>query len=325
MKKIIGFMGNALLSIYGKYNEIKTRYLIKNLQKNKGCKYLSTRIKINQDELFDILLDLNDKGITLELLTYLIREEENMLNLKEILKENKFEYILDIGANIGYFVLFESKFSNCKKIYALEPVKRNYNLLKINCLINDNFEKIITINKGIGEKNEQSIIYVPEEGNQASLLLKNNFSHNVKKERISLITLESLINKYNISLNNVLIRMDIEGYEYNFVKNNLNLLKNMKNSWYILEFHPHIIGIDKSIDFINMLESCDFELNRVVIDYPIHISSLGNLKELGKMFFKWRIGNRWVGTISKISFDELKKAIKNNKLTKTPHLYLYKK
>ena len=73
-----------------------------------------------------------------------------------------------------------------------------------------------------------------------------------------------------------------------------------------------------------MLKEIGFKLDRVVIDYPLHISSFNKFKNISKKMFEWRIGDRWVGTRKNISYDEFIEALKNNKFTKTPHLYLYK-
>ena len=64
--------------------------------------------------------------------------------------------ILDIGANIGGFAVWASKRWENSNIFCYEPVKKNYDLLKINT---KDIDKIKCYNYAIGDDEEQKFIF----------------------------------------------------------------------------------------------------------------------------------------------------------------------
>ena len=82
-------------------------------------------------------LDPRDKGISRTLILFGERELDHKIILEKVLKKNM--KIFDIGANIGYYVLMESELiCNKGKILAIEPVKKNMQLLEKNLKLNNN-------------------------------------------------------------------------------------------------------------------------------------------------------------------------------------------
>ena len=80
---------------------------------------------------YKMYLDPRDKGISRTLILFGERELDHKIILEKVLKKNM--KIFDIGANIGYYVLMESKLVGKKgKILAIEPVQKNMRLLQKN-------------------------------------------------------------------------------------------------------------------------------------------------------------------------------------------------
>ena len=64
--------------------------------------------------------------------------EKDQINfISKNIDEDKFYYFVDIGAYIGYYTLYFSKFPNIKKIISIEANKINYNNLLKNISLNE--------------------------------------------------------------------------------------------------------------------------------------------------------------------------------------------
>jgi len=86
---------------------------------------------------YKMYLNPRDKGISRTLLLFGERELDHKIILEKVLKKNM--KIFDIGANIGFYVLMESKLiGDNGKIVAVEPVPENLELLKKNLELNNN-------------------------------------------------------------------------------------------------------------------------------------------------------------------------------------------
>ncbi len=204
-----------------------------------------------------MLLDLRTEGISQTL--FFIKKRE-VLETEIVKKEIKKNYnCIDIGANIGYYCLLEAKLiSNDKIVYAIEPDRRNLNLLIKNIRINS-FQNIKTYNLAIAEKNKISTMNLSMESNLNTLVSLSD-EEKVKKNIIRSVPIKSVsIDSFLEENNNTpvnFIRMDIEGYECEAIDGMLNTLKNQKEEIKIMvEFHPRFYGKDR--DFCKRLRKLD--------------------------------------------------------------------
>lgn len=121
-------------------------------------------------------------------------------------------YILDIGANIGWFSLSLGKMGY--NILSFEPSKTNYYILLKNYCLNKELRMTI-INKGLGNSIKESSLCHPFKniGNAIEFTEKNNSKINdCLKEDIKLTTLNNYIS-FLKSKYLALIKLDIEGSE----------------------------------------------------------------------------------------------------------------
>lgn len=136
------------------------------------------------------------------------------------------DVFIDIGANIGLFSLNASKIvGNQGKVVAFEAFSSNFKQFKNNISIN-NFKNIISENKAISNQNSTiEILYNEEDHNigMASAFLKDFTS----KEIVESITLDEYASTHNISKID-LIKIDIEGGEYNAILGMTKILTNSK-------------------------------------------------------------------------------------------------
>lgn len=186
-------------------------------------------------------LDLrNDEGISKFLIIHGKREPVTVDYLvdSKILKEG--DTVLDIGANIGYYALLESKLVGVSGVvYAVEPIRNNLSLLKKNIKLN-NADNIKAYNLAIGDKDKEKIqIYKRSKGNLSSLTsLPSDYGEVVSVEEVPMSTVDSFVNK-EMASSPKFIRMDVEGYEANILEGMSDALSHRPHLQ--IEFHPTIL------------------------------------------------------------------------------------
>lgn len=154
--------------------------------------------------------------------------------------------ILDIGAHIGLFSIYARILNPEIDIIALEPEPTNFDILKIN--IKQNHTKNITSRQiALTHTDDKKIpLYISADSHNHSTTSPNHSTTEpLRPRRISLgrinhimvpaTTLDKVISKYNLDTIG-LLKMDIEGAEY-------EILKNMKHATWntiqnlVLEYH----------------------------------------------------------------------------------------
>ena len=88
---------------------------------------------------FKMYLNLHDKGISKTLILFGERELDHKIILEKVLKKNM--SIMDIGSNIGYYVLLQRNIiGSDAKIIAIEPIPQNIEFLKKNLELNNDLK-----------------------------------------------------------------------------------------------------------------------------------------------------------------------------------------
>jgi len=185
-----------------------------------------------------MLLDLKDKGISRELAINKIHEAQSTKFLKGLLKKG--DVVIDIGANIGYYVLIESKIVGKKgKIFAIEPSKRNFKLLTKNIKLNK-AKNVKTFNFAVGDKDGYVEFIETQQSNRSYVNLLSGEDATAKKYRVKMRSLDSFVKENEIEKVS-LIRMDIEGFEAYALKGMQNILEKKLPDYFYIEFHPKAI------------------------------------------------------------------------------------
>lgn len=221
-------------------SRLKSQYIIKEI--------LGSRMELDLKE---------DTGISYELFKTGIREPYITKALQEEIKPG--DVILDIGANIGYYALLEARLVGEKgKVYAIEPVPNNMELLRRNIKLND-YSNIETFQLAIGSENKVDSIYISRKCNWSSMLKsKRNDSDIIKKIPVQVITLDNFLED---KLSPDLIRMDVEGYETEIIKGMKELLSSGKPLKLLIEVHFHLIEDKTKIrNFLLALKNSGFRI-----------------------------------------------------------------
>ena len=175
--------------------------------------------------------------------------KHNIDNLKT-LDKIKNKAIIDVGAFIGDSAVVLQDYTN-DNVYSFEPTNKNFSLLLKTIKLNHS-KKIIPQKCALGGKNEEIEIYL--QGSASSINRK--LEENPKREKIKVISLDNFVKDNNIEVG--LIKVDIEGFEQEFLKGALDTIKSQKpillisiyhNASDFFEIKPYIESLDLGYSF----------------------------------------------------------------------------
>jgi FkbM family methyltransferase len=152
------------------------------------------------------------------------------IELENLIKDLKFETILDVGSNKGQFILLIEKFFKNKTIYSFEPISEILNKQKQFFQYKKN---IFFLNIAIGEKTEKKIFYITNRNDSSSFLkisknINKNKDYQIKEEReIDIKSLDEIMINKNL-IKPIIMKIDTQGYELEVLKGSVNLLKKVK-------------------------------------------------------------------------------------------------
>ena len=154
--------------------------------------------------------------------------EHNLSHLKT-LNEIGNKAIIDVGGFIGDSILIFRKYLK-NQIYSFEPVMENFHLIKKTIQLNDIKDTVIE-NMALGDKNENIKISICGSG--------SSFKHNFTgiEEEVTVTTLDDYVERNNIKVG--LIKVDIEGFEQNFLKGAIQTIKKQKPILLISIYHNY--------------------------------------------------------------------------------------
>lgn len=163
-------------------------------------------------------LDLHDPGISRALFFIGDREREHKYLLEKTLQGS--ETVLDLGANIGYYVLLEQKLlKKGGRIIGIEPHPKNFALLTSNVKLNK-LSNVALIEGAVAEQDGHSPLYISRLSNVHSMIHANTSSDTGKQLEVKTYSLQTLTKKHGpIDF----IRMDIEGYEQQILSSVISL------------------------------------------------------------------------------------------------------
>lgn len=159
--------------------------------------------------------------------------------------------IIDIGANIGDSAIYFA-ISGAKEVIALEPYKYNYIMGLENIKLNKLESNIKLLNGAYGLDGE---VEIQDKISNISTTLEA-YNGGVK---IPVLSLETIIDRFNlINLDNLSIKMDCEGCEYNIIHEHNETLKKFEKI--IVEYH------NGYKDLLQKLENCNFTVQNIPLN-----------------------------------------------------------
>ncbi len=211
----------------------------------------------------NMILDLSDKGINKELFLYGVREPECGKLFRRELRPGM--TVVDIGANIGYYVLMEAQcIGETGTILAVEPEPKNFMILKNNWEINSYNTNIQFYNLAISNRRGKAQFIVSDYSNLHKLSSEDKKSE--KSIEVETSTLDELLEGKKADF----IRMDVEGGEVLILKGMKNILESGYPLKIFLEIHPRLLREfgSNAEEVLGILAEADFILKYVVMIAP---------------------------------------------------------
>ena len=217
-------------------------------------------------------------------------ENEQINFIKKNIENVNFDYFIDIGAYIGYYTLYFSKFPNIEKIISIEANKTNYDNLLKNISLNK-LNNVIAHNFACSDTDSQVKLWYsdPNKMGGSSVLNTNDYEfnkyssnpnldqnhlkkhynksykdYNKSKENFFYQNIESkkFDNIFNAINKNLLIKIDVERHEIFVLKGAEKILNNNK-IFLQIEIFPELFN-----DINDFLISRNFKLiNNIGWDY----------------------------------------------------------
>ena len=180
---------------------------------------------------------------------------------KNIKKEDI--YIIDIGANIGWYTFILGKYGY--KIISFEPLPLNTYILNKNYCLNKDVN-ITIINKGLYNENKKCDIYLPL-GNEGDGIMicekKDNLPSDFKKTgEITLTKLSNYI-QFLSEKNLVLIKIDVEGGEGKVFEGGIEIITKYHVPFIFMEFFRDFLKLHDTDpkQFLQMFENNGYKIS----------------------------------------------------------------
>ena len=198
---------------------------------------------------YKMILFTNDRGISRSLILFGTRENDKQFILNKIL--NKKMNIFDIGSNIGFYSIFLKKKSD-GKLLAIEPSLENLNLCRENLKLNNiALKKVSFLNAAASNSNSIKTFFISSQSNLHTLNPEGSAKKYLIGEtrKIRSYSIHYLSKKY---FKPDLLRMDVEGHEYEIISGMLKFIKTKFFRPHIC-FEPHITSYSKNNNFSKTL------------------------------------------------------------------------
>ena len=170
---------------------------------------------------------------------------KHSLEVLETLDKIAKKDIVDVGGYIGDSAVLLQEYTECN-IYSFEAISSNYQLMLETIKLN-NAQKVIPIKKALGCKNEKVKIYNNASGSTMAFELEGrNF------EEVEVITLDDFVRENRLEIG--FIKVDIEGFEMEFLKGALETIKTQKPTMLISIYHQasDFFGIKPFLESLNL-------------------------------------------------------------------------
>ncbi len=203
-------------------------------------------------------LDLRGKSIHKQLILNRVRERESTRIMNSFIRPD--DVILELGANIGYYVLMEARLlSEQGFIYAVEPDPDNVALLRRNIALN-HVTNIEVHALAMSDRKGTARLYTGTACNLHSLI-----NHSGQTDARYLEVQTETVDGFLAGRRPVtFIRTDIEGYETEIIKGMDQTFASAQLKRLFIEIHPHLVPPRQMQDFLQTLQKRGFEVTHAV-------------------------------------------------------------
>ena len=246
---------------------------------SKKLKYIITENSYKEK----FILITQDKVISKEIF---VKGEFDIKKLEKTLEflrpTHKIKKLYDIGANLGVTCIPAIKRKMILNAIAVEPVMQNYDVLKMNIILNKLEKKIMHYNCALSDRTDidAQIEISKDNSGDNRVILDTNLDNLNQSSNIQKIVTDKFDNLFkNINGNEDLIWIDTQGYEPKVLMGAENLIKS--KAPIVIEFWPYELKRNGLwVPMFKILEKFDFFVDlseKVLKKKKINSHSLNDL------------------------------------------------
>ena len=177
------------------------------------------------------------------------------------------DVVLDVGSNIGEVLLNMAKVNPDGKVYGFEPVQSTFEKLSKNLSLNL-FQNVEISRLALSDKNE-TLYYQEKDGHSGGTMMSKENGKN-QMQFIEALTLDEFVKTRGIEKIDF-IKVDIEGFEMNFVNGAVETLKNFKPTLFMEVDQPKLKRQNTSADeLLEKLNSLGYKIYYAETGKEIH-------------------------------------------------------
>lgn len=200
--------------------------------------------------------------------------EPELVLIHQLLKEDS--VFIDIGTNKGIYVYQAEKVINSGKIFGFEPNESLVNYIQ------PLFPKVKLFTYAVSSQTGSSVLNIPKKGNglQDTRASLEALGDEVEKIEIKTITLDDWAKQEKISKID-LIKIDVEGHEFDSIKGCEQILKTLKPTFIIeIELRHAKYPIHEIFDFIKGFDYKVFYFDRKTLSlFPFDVSQMADFQK----------------------------------------------
>lgn len=213
-----------------------------------------------EDVSFHLRVHTNDAGVSRELRLRNIREPKASKYLVGKFLNDE-EIAFDVGANIGYYAILTALASERSRVYAIEPVRENLELLRENIALNNLEDRVKAFEYAVSDKCGRIRMILENRSNWHRIVNAEDGDY----IEVESITLDELSEK--LGERPTYVRMDVEGAELEVIRGMVELLESDDPPKLFIEHHIHLLGLDATLDLIETLLDYGLEI-AAAFGYP---------------------------------------------------------
>jgi FkbM family methyltransferase len=178
-------------------------------------KFLNGKIKVKICNFF-INASTNKNNMSNSLLNKCYFGDEKILEIIKKISDHKKIFLLDCGSNYGFYSFYVASLSADNQVLAFEASPKTSDTFKANLELN-NFKNIHHRNVAINEISGKFVSFYESFNDWESSATHNNFKNN-KMVTVKTTTIDKELLNKNLSNFSIVIKLDIEGNEFNAIQ-----------------------------------------------------------------------------------------------------------
>ena len=210
-------------------------------------------------------------------------------NYQKLLDYYKIDLIFDVGANIGQYAQEVFDFGYQGKLVSFEPMSKEHDIILQKSKNNINWD--VAPRMAIGEKEGLVQFNVSENSVSSSILEANDYVLEfdpeikyIKKENVTLRSMNNLYAEYSIGFNNIFLKLDVQGYEASVLEGAAKVLHNFKGIHLEFSLNPLYHGEKGLFEMLKLIEPYGFKPH-YFMPHP-SVDKIGRLMQIDGVFYK---------------------------------------